>query len=187
MKSTSESPTVGACPCLSRSTRVGPAGLGSGPISAAPAALAGSPEEGPPRPSPSPRRGRGPRLSGSVDTPGTTSRNPGSGSARGRRVAEVAGPVLLSVSVSWTRDQVAESLACFPLTVLPSGVSFPPLGPPGWGVPSSTVLGDPTTSPYPYPTAYGFVARLQPQPSSSLGQVRGRFLPPGSFVSGPAP
>ena len=49
------------------------------------------------------------------------------------------------------------------------------------------VLLDTTTSPYPYRTTYGFVARLQPQPSSSLGQVRGRCLPPGSLVSGPAP
>ena len=102
-------------------------------------------------------------------------------------VADVAGPVLLSVAVSWTRTQVAEYLACFLPTALPSGVSFPPLGPPGWSVPSSRVLCDTTTSPYPYPATYGFVARLQPQPSSSLGQVRGRFLPPGSFVSGPAP
>ena len=54
--------------------------------------------------------------------------------------------------------------------VLPGGVSQ-----------VHAVLCDTTTSPYPYPTTYGFVARLQPQPSSSLGQVRGRFLPPGSL------
>ena len=63
----------------------------------------------------------------------------------------------------------------------PRGVSFPPLGPPGGSVPVSGVREDTTTSPSPYPTTYGFVVRLQPRLSHSLGQVRERFLPPGSL------